>query len=130
MPRVSHYTAHPDVILVDETALAALLDELYGSQGVIIRFVADFVHDLPERCKQIRQACERHDCERVAELALSIRTSAHMIGAHRLARDAAMLQATANADDCACEPYVRALEATAAETMPHLISIGYRVHTL
>lgn len=124
---MNHKTEPHDVALIDETAIAALLDELDGSRSTIIRFVTDFVHDLPERCREIRQACEEHDCERVAELALSIRSSAQMIGAHRLARDAAMLQATANADDCDCEPFVSAVESTAAGTMPYLISAVYRV---
>ena len=123
---MSIHTEHDDVILVDETALTALIDEVYGTAAMIIRFATDFVHDLPQRCAQIRTASRDHDCTQVAELALSIRATAQMLGADRLARDAAMLQATANADDCDCAPYVRALEETAAATMPQLVAAAYR----
>jgi hypothetical protein len=87
--------ARDDHELIDETVLAALVDELYGRRDVAVRFASDFVSDLPARCRRMIAACLEDDREELYRVALSIRTSAQMVGARRLAADAAALCAIA-----------------------------------
>ena len=112
---------HNEWDLIDESVLTTLIDELHGRRDAVMRFAVSFAADLPSRCKRMRTAFDSDEREALFEVALSIRSSAQMVGARRLAKEARALHdaaRTASRSECARE--VTAVEATAAATIPEL----------
>jgi hypothetical protein len=117
--------------LIDESVLTRLIDELYGHRDAVIRFAVSFAADLPSRCRRMRTAFDSDDREVLFEVGLSIRTSAQMAGARRLAKDArALHEAARTASRFECAREVAAVEATAAVTIPALERAADRLRGL
>jgi hypothetical protein len=115
--------------LVDGAVLTALADDLHGRDDLAVRFAAEFIADLPSRCTRMLAACEAQDREALFRVALSIRASAHMVGAGRLAADAQALRALAlTAPIEACAAQAALVERSANDSVVALIRViaGFR----
>lgn len=115
--------------LVDGTVLTTLADELQGRDDLAVRFAAEFIADLPVRCARMHAACGTGDREALLRVALSIRASAHMVGAGLLAADAQALRLLAlRAPMTECAAQASVVERSANESVVALIRViaGFR----
>jgi HPt (histidine-containing phosphotransfer) domain-containing protein len=120
---------HEEQDLVDGTVLTALADDLHGRDDLAVRFAAEFIADLPARCARMLAACDADDRDTLFRAALSIRASAHMVGAGRLAADAQALRELALAAPIeACSAQAAVVERSANDTVVALIRViaGFR----
>lgn len=115
--------------LVDSRVLTTLADELQGRDELAVRFAAEFIADLPARCARMHTACDTGDREALLQVALSIRASAHMVGAGLLAANAQALRLLAlSASLTECAAQVSVVERSADASVVALIRIiaGFR----
>lgn len=122
------HTHHDERQLIDEAVLPALADELHGRDELAVRFAADFIADLPARCARMHAACELEDRDELFTVALSIRASAHMVGARLLAAEADVLRGIAVSGRMeACVTQAAVVERSATDTVAELIRVvaGY-----
>jgi HPt (histidine-containing phosphotransfer) domain-containing protein len=75
-------TGHPPVL--DDDALAALLDSLEGNEGALDAFVVGFIAHWPERLRRAEEAIALRESAAIINSALSIKVAAQMVGAVRL----------------------------------------------
>lgn len=117
---------HREPEILDESALAELAVDLPGRRDVAARFAADVAADLPRRCARMFAACHADDRNDLCAVALSIRSSAQMVGAWALAEAARRLHDLAHGETldacvrqavlvaCAAQQVVTALGSAAA----------------
>lgn len=96
--------------LLDSSVLSALLDDLGGDTCSLTSFITDFVSLWDTRAQRLTDAVAAQSVDSAHIVLLSIRSSAHMIGANVLEVSAtAMLDALHRSGIAACVPSVGAL---------------------
>lgn len=86
------------VPLIDQNTLLALADQLENPSAVKA-FILDFIHVWDERFIRLADTVSRRDHAAAMEAVLSVRTSAMMVGASRLASLASALEESVRLND-------------------------------
>jgi HPt (histidine-containing phosphotransfer) domain-containing protein len=84
--------------VLDISSLRSLADEL-ECEATALRFVSDFLHQLPARVVRIKDALETNDREYARDAVLSLACSASMIGAQQLERYTRIISSQVQAGD-------------------------------
>lgn len=100
----------PATEYLDRSALRSLLDDLGGDTCTLASFITDFVDLWDTRARRLAEALAAHATDAVHVVLLSIRSSAHMIGAVVLeASTTAMLDLLQQSGIAACASSVGGL---------------------
>jgi len=86
--------------IIDRSALINLKKlQQPGSPDVLVQFVDLFIHDLPSKLLEIQEAVDRHDPRKLSKAAHSLKGSSASLGAKRIVKISAQLEARGKAAD-------------------------------